>query len=169
MNVFRSKDPSSFPWLSEEIRVNLVEHNFNIIYNTRGINQHKKLIYILFQKRIRLTDFHQQSRLGRFLRFSDFLPSFLAWADCKKLFDMIPHSNVANVWSSREYGQAFGKKVWINGKWKWWQEDSHCMVNSHCEYTETKFPLHCYLLWPSFLYGIEIKAGVWYEKQERPY
>ena len=57
MNVFRSKDPSSFPWRFEEIRVNLVEHNFNIIYNTRGINQHKKLICILFQKRMRLTDF----------------------------------------------------------------------------------------------------------------
>ena len=97
MNVCRSKDPFSFPRLPASKRVNLVEHNVNIIYNTRGINQHKKLIYILFQKRMRLTDFRQQSRLGRFLRLTDFLLSFLAWTDCEKPFDMIPHSNVANV------------------------------------------------------------------------
>ena len=47
MNIWWSKDPLSFPWLPASVRFSLIKHNFNIIYNKRGINQYKEPIYIL--------------------------------------------------------------------------------------------------------------------------
>ena len=47
MNIWWSKDPFSFPWLPASVTFSLIKHNFNIIYNKRGINQYKEPIYIL--------------------------------------------------------------------------------------------------------------------------
>ena len=47
MNIWWSKDPLSFPWLPASVRFSLIKHNFNIIYNKRGINQYNEPIYIV--------------------------------------------------------------------------------------------------------------------------
>jgi len=47
MNIWWSKYPFSFPWPPPSVRFCLIKHNFNIIYNKRGINQYKEQIYIL--------------------------------------------------------------------------------------------------------------------------
>ena len=68
MNIWWSKDPFSFPWLPASVTFSLIKHNFNIIYNKRGINQYKEPIYILKAVNSEKSLHHKKKKRNRHLK-----------------------------------------------------------------------------------------------------